>query len=99
MKVHQNQHLLLFYKTSNILPNLTFNSKEEEENVSSLFTFRDILKKKTIYTIKSNVVKNNIEKEKHTKINSSNFRTIYQLRTPIDNLMKLLFNLFLTQEI
>ena len=72
-------------QTSNILQNLTSNSKEEEEKFSSrLFSFRDILNQKTIYNIKSNIIKNNIEKEKHTKINSSNFRTIYQLRTPID---------------
>ena len=77
-------------QTNNFLPslkqNISSDSKEEDEklNYNRLFSFKDIIPKKTIYNMKTNILKKSIEKEKNTKIDSSNFRSIYQLKSPID---------------
>jgi hypothetical protein len=77
-------------QTNNILPslkqNLSSDSKEEDEKINDnrLFSFKDIIPMKTIYNIKNNIVKKSIEKERNIKIDSSNFRSIYQLKSPID---------------
>ncbi len=77
-------------QTNNFLPslkqNISSDSKEEDEklNYNRLFSFKDIIPKKTIYNMKTNILKKSIEKERNTKIDSSNFRSIYQLKSPID---------------